>query len=264
MVVVHGPISARRSRGIAASRESTTTGRLPISGSSHHQTSPRSGTAVMTGRPRHGTRQGLPTRLPRRGGGRRRPRRPSRSLRPGWLERARRDQRVSASFNADEVTFIAHGTFVEIDERHSLVELFDRTSRERSDDQCGSGSTTGSTTISRSSVIASPTPSNPRRHLHRSRRISHGGSSGSVPNASHARHAYTAGARPPEGGRPSKPPASATPSTSARFTRSAHPEQATPPFFAAQLPSPSPAMRCRRSARRKRPGRARSSRRGRT
>lgn len=49
----------------------------------------------------------------------------------------RRDPRVSASFNADEVAFIAHGTFVEIDEHHSLVELFDRTSRELYVDQYG-------------------------------------------------------------------------------------------------------------------------------
>lgn len=42
----------------------------------------------------------------------------------------RRDPRVSASFNADDVAFIAHGTFVEVDEAHPMVELFDRTSRE--------------------------------------------------------------------------------------------------------------------------------------
>lgn len=42
-VVVHGAISARRSCGIAASRDSTTTGRRPIPGGSHHHTftSPR-------------------------------------------------------------------------------------------------------------------------------------------------------------------------------------------------------------------------------
>lgn len=49
----------------------------------------------------------------------------------------RRNQRVSASYNADEVAFIAHGTFVEIDEHHPLVELFDRTSRELYIDQYG-------------------------------------------------------------------------------------------------------------------------------
>lgn len=63
MVVVQGPISVRRSRGIAASRERTTTGRRPMSGSSHHQTSPRAGTGVTTQQLRHGTTRGLPTRL---------------------------------------------------------------------------------------------------------------------------------------------------------------------------------------------------------
>ena len=62
IVVVHGPISARRSRGIAASRDSTTTGRRPISGSSHHQTSPRVGRAVTTRRRPRETRRGRPTR----------------------------------------------------------------------------------------------------------------------------------------------------------------------------------------------------------
>ena len=41
MVVVHGATRARRSRGMAASRERTTTGRRPTSGSSDHHTSPR-------------------------------------------------------------------------------------------------------------------------------------------------------------------------------------------------------------------------------
>ena len=48
MVVVHGATSARLSRGIAASRESTTTGRRPISAISHHQTSPRAGSALTS------------------------------------------------------------------------------------------------------------------------------------------------------------------------------------------------------------------------
>ncbi len=73
IVVVQGPISARRRRGIAASRESTTTGRRPISGSSHHQTSPRAGSAVTTSRRPPGRRRGLPTRRFRRAGVRRRP-----------------------------------------------------------------------------------------------------------------------------------------------------------------------------------------------
>jgi len=48
IVVVHGAIRARRCRGITASRESKTTGRRPISGISHHQTSPRAGKALTT------------------------------------------------------------------------------------------------------------------------------------------------------------------------------------------------------------------------
>jgi hypothetical protein len=40
--VVHGPIRARRRRGIAASRDSTTTGRRPISeGAEFHPTASR-------------------------------------------------------------------------------------------------------------------------------------------------------------------------------------------------------------------------------
>ena len=93
MIVVHGPISVRRSRGIAASRERTTTGRRPMSGSSHHQSSPRAGTGVTTSQLRHGTKRGLPTHLVHRVGGRRRWRTPSRSLPPGWPERVRREQR---------------------------------------------------------------------------------------------------------------------------------------------------------------------------
>jgi hypothetical protein len=46
MVVVHGADSARPKCGMAASRERMTTGRRPTSGSSHHQTSPRSGVSV--------------------------------------------------------------------------------------------------------------------------------------------------------------------------------------------------------------------------
>ena len=48
MVVVHGAIRARRCLGITASRDRTTTGRRPTSGSSHHQTSPRAGGALTT------------------------------------------------------------------------------------------------------------------------------------------------------------------------------------------------------------------------
>jgi len=93
MVVVHGPMSVRRRRGIAASRERTTTGRRPMSGSSHHQTSPRVGVEVTTRQLRRGTTRGRPTRLLRRAGGRRRRRTPSRSLPPGWHERVRRGRR---------------------------------------------------------------------------------------------------------------------------------------------------------------------------
>jgi hypothetical protein len=47
IVVVHGAMSARRCRGMTASRESTTTGRRPISAISHHQISPRAGNSLM-------------------------------------------------------------------------------------------------------------------------------------------------------------------------------------------------------------------------
>lgn len=43
--------------------------------------------------------------------------------------RVRRDPQVSASFNTDDVAFIAHGSFVEVDEDHPMVDLFDETSR---------------------------------------------------------------------------------------------------------------------------------------
>ncbi|MFT6293284.1 MAG: hypothetical protein ACJAR2_003906 [Ilumatobacter sp.] len=46
IVVVHGAMSARRSRGMAASRDRTTTGRRPTSGGSHHHSSPRAGKAL--------------------------------------------------------------------------------------------------------------------------------------------------------------------------------------------------------------------------
>jgi hypothetical protein len=74
MVVVHGATRARRSLGIAASRDNTTTGRRPIPGGSHHHSSPRRGRSV-TARPLHGTTQGRPIRRARRGGARRTPRR---------------------------------------------------------------------------------------------------------------------------------------------------------------------------------------------
>lgn len=71
MVVVQGAMSARRCRGMTASRDSTTTGRRPISGISHHHTSPRAGRFVTRLSQRDGTRPGLPTRLARRGDARR-------------------------------------------------------------------------------------------------------------------------------------------------------------------------------------------------
>ncbi len=72
MVVVHGATSARRCRGITASRDKTTTGRRPISAISHHQTSPRAGRAVTMPRPHFGTKPGRPTRPARRADARRR------------------------------------------------------------------------------------------------------------------------------------------------------------------------------------------------
>ncbi|VAZ95101.1 hypothetical protein LAUMK35_02843 [Mycobacterium pseudokansasii] len=73
MVVVHGATSARRSRGIAASRDSTTTGRRPISAISHHHTSPRAGSALTTLQQPAATTQGRPTRLAHQAGACRRP-----------------------------------------------------------------------------------------------------------------------------------------------------------------------------------------------
>ena len=61
MIVVHGATNVRRNRGMAASREITTTGLLWISGSSHHQSSPRSGIEVTRRRHQYETLQGFPT-----------------------------------------------------------------------------------------------------------------------------------------------------------------------------------------------------------
>lgn len=73
IVVVHGATSARFSRGIAASRESTTTGRRPTSAISHHHTSARAGSAVMKPQPLAATTPGRPIRRAHRSGaGRRR------------------------------------------------------------------------------------------------------------------------------------------------------------------------------------------------
>ena len=73
IVVVHGATRQRRNRGMAASRDSTTTGRRPISGRSDHQTSPRLGNWIMSRRRPHGTRSGRPTRRAHRADARRRP-----------------------------------------------------------------------------------------------------------------------------------------------------------------------------------------------
>ncbi len=72
IVVVHGAINARRCLGITASRESTTTGRRPICGISHHHTSPRPARAVKMRPQLDGTRRGRPTHPARRAGDRRR------------------------------------------------------------------------------------------------------------------------------------------------------------------------------------------------
>jgi len=72
MVVVQGATSVRRSRGIATSRDSTTTGRRPISAISHHHTSPRAGSAIRWRRPPAATRPGRPTRRVPQPGARRR------------------------------------------------------------------------------------------------------------------------------------------------------------------------------------------------
>ena len=61
-----------RYRGVA---RSTTTGRRPISGGSHHQTSPRIGMAVMLRRPPGGTTRDRPIRRARPADGRHRQRR---------------------------------------------------------------------------------------------------------------------------------------------------------------------------------------------
>jgi hypothetical protein len=70
-VVVQGATSARRCRGITASRDSTTAGRRPISASSHHQTSPRAGTSLMRQRLPAAMTPGRPTHPARRPGARR-------------------------------------------------------------------------------------------------------------------------------------------------------------------------------------------------
>jgi hypothetical protein len=62
IVVVHGAINARRSLGMAASRERTTTGRREISGTSHHHTSPLAGRSFKTKPPPRETTPSRPIR----------------------------------------------------------------------------------------------------------------------------------------------------------------------------------------------------------
>ena len=69
IVVVHGAIRERLRRSIAMSLERMTTGRLPISGGSHHHSSPRAGRIVTSPRHGRGTTQGRPTRPVRQGDG---------------------------------------------------------------------------------------------------------------------------------------------------------------------------------------------------
>ena len=78
IVVVHGATRARRNLGIAASRERTTTGRLPTSGSSHHHTSPRAGRGLTMSRQPRGMTPDRPTHRPHRAGGHRRQRKSAR------------------------------------------------------------------------------------------------------------------------------------------------------------------------------------------
>lgn len=67
IVVVHGAIRTRRSLGIAASRDRTTTGRRLISDSSHHHTSPLAGKSFTTRLPPHERTRGRPIRPLHRG-----------------------------------------------------------------------------------------------------------------------------------------------------------------------------------------------------
>jgi hypothetical protein len=84
IVVVQGATNARRSRGIATSRDRTTTGRLPASASSHHHTSPRAGSVIRRQPLLAETMQGRPIRPARQSGApRTRPHNPRRPQRNG-------------------------------------------------------------------------------------------------------------------------------------------------------------------------------------
>ena len=69
IVVVHGAIRERLRRSMAMFLERMTTGRLPMSGGSHHHSSPRAGRGVTWLLLRCGTTQGRPTRPVRPGDG---------------------------------------------------------------------------------------------------------------------------------------------------------------------------------------------------
>jgi len=70
IVVVHGATGARRSLGMAGSRERMTTGRRPISDSAHHHTSPRAGRGVTIVPQPRGMKPDSPTHRVRREDGR--------------------------------------------------------------------------------------------------------------------------------------------------------------------------------------------------
>jgi len=92
IVVVHGAMRLLRSRGMAASRESTTTGRREMSGSSHHQISPLAGRLTKF-QPLCGTWPSRPTHPAHREDVGRRLRRPCRSPQPGAVAAAQRAPR---------------------------------------------------------------------------------------------------------------------------------------------------------------------------
>lgn len=91
IVVVQGATSARRSRGIAASRDNTTTGRRPTSGGSHHQSSPRSGVAIRSLPQRPETMRGRPSRQAPRSDARHKPRTSHRCRRRGCARGTREE-----------------------------------------------------------------------------------------------------------------------------------------------------------------------------
>ena len=98
IVVVHGATMTRFSRRIASARESTTTGRRAISGSSHHHSSPRWGSSLTKPWLRDGKNRGRPTRQVHSAVGGRTPRsfdRPHRS--DAWPRRQRGLRREASS-----------------------------------------------------------------------------------------------------------------------------------------------------------------------